>query len=148
MWGSVRSVFVLVSSLYHIFATQPRFLSPIQLLVTNELFHQSSLYLIDLVLSFQFLCKQRYLHFSCGEMFGRKCPRPVLFHMEICDYYLSTDYSQGFSTAMKESDLFCYVCDGSRAFFSSYPVTSHPKAATFRFFILRYWHVWCLHSVH
>jgi len=67
-------------SLFYVFATQPRFLSSVQLLVNNELFHQSSFYLKNVVSSVQLLFKQRYLHFlrgkSWGEMFGEKILDP------------------------------------------------------------------------
>ena len=62
----------------YVFATLQRFLSPIQLLVNNELFHQSSFYLKNIILSFQLLFQQRYLHFSPGGKSGGKCPRPVM----------------------------------------------------------------------
>jgi len=52
--------------MFYVFATQQRFISPVQLLVNNELFHQSSFYLKNIVLSFQLLFQQRYLHFSPG----------------------------------------------------------------------------------
>jgi len=52
--------------MFYVFATQQRFLSPVQLLVNNELFHQSSFYLKNTVLSFQVLFQQRYLHSSPG----------------------------------------------------------------------------------
>ena len=79
MWGSLSLVFGLLSSLYHIFATQTRFISSLQLLVNEELFHQSSFCLINIVSSVQLLCKERYLHFSGGGKSPRgKCPRPYL----------------------------------------------------------------------
>src|SRR6218665_2577704 len=70
MRGSIRSVFGLVSSLFHVFATQPRVLSSVQLIVNKELFYQTSFYFINIVSSVQFLFKQRYLYFSGGG----KCP--------------------------------------------------------------------------
>src|SRR6218665_3339378 len=58
--------------------TAPRFLSSFQLLVNNELFHQSSFYLKYIVSSAQLLFKKSYLHFSLGgKSPGGKCPRPV-----------------------------------------------------------------------
>jgi len=55
MYGSFRPTFGLISSLFYVFATQPRFLSSFQLLVIKELFHQSSFYLKNIVSSFQLL---------------------------------------------------------------------------------------------
>jgi len=55
---------------HYVFATQPRFLSSVQLLVNKELFHQSSLYFINIISSVQLLFKQPYLHFFGGG----KCP--------------------------------------------------------------------------
>ena len=69
IWGSVSSDFGLVLSLFNDFATQPRLLSSVQLLVNKELFHQSSFYLINIASSVQLLFKQCYLHF-----FREKCP--------------------------------------------------------------------------
>ena len=69
--GSFWSISGLFSSFFYVFATQQSFLSPVQLLVNNELFHQSSFYLEDIVLSFQLLFQQRYLHFLRGESPGR-----------------------------------------------------------------------------
>src|SRR6218665_3694683 len=66
MQGSFRSTFGLISSIFYVFATQQRFLSSVQLLVNNELFHQSSFYWKNVVLLFQLLLQQRYLHFSPG----------------------------------------------------------------------------------
>src|SRR6218665_3964968 len=74
MQGSFRSIFGLILSLFYVFATPPRFLSSFQLLVNNELFHQSSLYLKNIVSSVQLLFKKSYLHFSPGEKSGGKCP--------------------------------------------------------------------------
>src|SRR6218665_291417 len=51
---------------FYVSATQQRFLSPVQLLVNNELFHQSSFYFKNIVLSFQLVFQQRYLHFPPG----------------------------------------------------------------------------------
>jgi len=56
--------------IFQVVATQQRFISPIQLLLNNELFHQSSFYLRNIVSSFQLLFQQRCLHFSPGEMSG------------------------------------------------------------------------------
>src|SRR6218665_2878033 len=72
--GSFRSIVGLISSLFYVFATLPRFLSSFQLLVSNELFHQSSFYLKNIVSSFQLLFQKSYLHFSPGEKSGGKCP--------------------------------------------------------------------------
>src|SRR6218665_69500 len=89
MRGSFRSIFWLVSSLFYIFAAQPRFLSSVQLLVNRELFHQSSFYLINIVSSVRLLFCQRSLHFSregeCSEeMSGKKCPiDPALSHSQL-----------------------------------------------------------------
>src|SRR6218665_1279836 len=87
MQGSFRSIFGLISSLFYVFATQPRFLSSVQLLVNHELFHQSSFYLKNIVSSIQLLFKQRYLHFSLGE----KSPRgtvldPLSNQLAYCCY--------------------------------------------------------------
>src|SRR6218665_3081222 len=68
MYGSYISIFGLISSIFNVFATQQRFLSSLQLRVINELFHQSSFYLKNIVSSSQFLFKKSYLHFSLGEM--------------------------------------------------------------------------------
>ena len=77
IWWSVWSVIGLVSPLYHVFVTHPRFLSSFQLLVNKELFHQSSFYLTNIVSSVQLLFKKSYLHFSPGgNVPGGKCPRP------------------------------------------------------------------------
>src|SRR6218665_1509862 len=70
MQGSFRSIFGLISSSFYVFATTPRFLSSFQLLVNNELFHQSSFYLKNIVSSVQLLFKKNYLHFSPGEKSG------------------------------------------------------------------------------
>src|SRR6218665_789209 len=68
--------------MFYVFATQQRFPSPVQLLVNNELFHQSSFYLNNIVSSCQLLFQQRYLHFSPGgnvrgEMSEGKCPGEI-----------------------------------------------------------------------
>src|SRR6218665_2825277 len=70
MVGSFRSAFGIILSLFYVFAPPPIFLSSFQLLVNNELFHQSSFYLKNIVLSVQLLFKKSYLHFSPGG----KCP--------------------------------------------------------------------------
>ena len=57
----------LISSIFYVFATQQRFLTSVQLLVTNELFHQSSFYWENIVLSFQLLFQQHYMRFSPVE---------------------------------------------------------------------------------
>ena len=76
MWGSFTSVFGLVSSLFHIFVTQPRLLSSIPIPVNKELFHQSSFYLSNL-----------FCIFLGGKGWGRnvqrKCPRPLLISPSI-----------------------------------------------------------------
>src|SRR6218665_1352408 len=64
-----RLIFGMASSLFYVFAAQPRFPSSVQLLVKKELFHQSSFYLVNIVSSAQLLFQQRYLHF-CGEKSG------------------------------------------------------------------------------
>src|SRR6218665_1819905 len=50
-------------------------------LIKNELFHQSSFYLKNIILSFQLLFQQRYLHFSpggkSGEMSGGNVQDPM-----------------------------------------------------------------------
>src|SRR6218665_3070912 len=53
-------------SLFYVFATPRRFLSSFQLLVNNELFHQSSFYLRKVINIF-----------LRGEKSGGKCPRPL-----------------------------------------------------------------------
>ena|SRR6218665_1307373 len=62
MQGSFRSIVGLISSLYYVFARQPRFLSSLQLLVYKELFHQSSFYMRNSVSSVQLLFKKSYVH--------------------------------------------------------------------------------------
>src|SRR6218665_1772193 len=63
MYLLFRSTFVLISSLFCVFTTQPRFLSSVQLLVTKNcfinpastlkiLFHQSSFYLSNVICIF------------------------------------------------------------------------------------------------
>jgi len=47
--GSIRSLFGLVSSLLNVFATQPRILSLVQLLVNKEIFYQFRVYLIKIL---------------------------------------------------------------------------------------------------
>jgi len=61
-------------AIFYFFATKQRFLLSVQLLGNNELFHQSSIYLKNIVLSFQLLFQQRYMHFSPGKKSGGKCP--------------------------------------------------------------------------
>jgi len=43
--------FWAIFGIFYVFATQQSFLSPVQVLVNNELFHQSSFYLKNIVLS-------------------------------------------------------------------------------------------------
>src|SRR6218665_1606596 len=52
--------------MFYVFAKQPKFVSSVQLLVINELFHQSSFYLKNIVSSAKLLFKKSYLHFSPG----------------------------------------------------------------------------------
>jgi len=57
----------LISPIFYVFATQPRFLSPLQLLVNKDLFlHEKYISTV------QRLFKKSYLHFHPGES-----PRPL-----------------------------------------------------------------------
>src|SRR6218665_774976 len=67
-------MFGLISSIFYVFATQQRFLSPVQLLVNNELFHQSSFYLKILFYHSSFYCNNVICIFLPGEKSEGKCP--------------------------------------------------------------------------
>ena len=51
-----------------------------------ELFNQSSFYLKNIVSSIQLLFKQRYLHFSPGEMSGGNVLDPMMIYNNMCIY--------------------------------------------------------------
>src|SRR6218665_1094762 len=76
MLRSFRSIFGLIPSIFNAFATQQRFLSPFQLLVNIELFHQSSFYLKNIVS----ISATLFAFFSGGKVrvgnVRGKCPRP------------------------------------------------------------------------
>src|SRR6218665_687364 len=74
MQGSFRSIFGLISSLFYVFATSPRFPSSFQLLVSNELFGQSSFYLKNIVSSVQLLLMKSYYIFLQGKLSGGNVP--------------------------------------------------------------------------
>src|SRR6218665_1769455 len=76
MQGSFRSIFRLISSLFYVSSVG------LQLLVNNELFHQSRFYLKNDASSVQLLFKQLYFNFSPGEksggnVRGKEYPRPL-----------------------------------------------------------------------
>src|SRR6218665_1206285 len=83
--GSFRSIVGLISSFFYVFATPPRFLSSFQLLVSNELFHQSSFYLKNILSSIQLLFKKSYLHFLRRENSGGNVLDPYdFYYKDIC----------------------------------------------------------------
>jgi len=68
---------IYVAEEFSLFATQPRILSSVLLLVSKELFHQSSFYLIKILSSVQVLFKQRSFHQSRLGKCPEEIPRPA-----------------------------------------------------------------------